>query len=233
MLDHRKPILVIPDSQKPYEHEKALAFCTDLRRKYKIPSSNILHTGDEIDIFHGSAHKKGAEYRHSPTEEIMIVREKIKEWAKAFPKMKLCTSNHGLRWIRKAFDAEIPSVAIKDYKELYEIPKEWEYRQEWRFTDLPNPFRMIHGQGYSGKDGHRNAALDGGISTVIGHLHSFAAIDYIRTLNGYKIWAVNAGCLIDVESFAFDYGKYNRNSPCLGALTIHEGGRVPIFHPME
>jgi hypothetical protein len=165
--------------------------------------------------------------------EIEIVREKIKEWAKVFPEMKLCSSNHGLRWIRKAFDAELPSAALKDYKELYEIPKEWVYKDEWRFKDLPHPFRMIHGQGYSGKDGHRNAAMDGGISTIIGHLHSFAAIDHIRTLKGFSIWAANAGCLIDIESFAFDYGKYNRNSPCLGAITIHDGGRMPIFHPME
>src|ERR1700745_1823649 len=99
--------LVISDTQLPFEHERALSFCAYLRRHYSIPDENILHVGDEVDNLHGGLYPKDPDGHHSPTGEITAAKEKIKEWAATFPKMKIAISNHGMRWVKKASAAEI------------------------------------------------------------------------------------------------------------------------------
>lgn len=232
MIDPTKPILVISDLQIPYEHKDALKLCYYLKRNHKIPDCNVLCVGDEVDQLHGSNYPKDPNVPMSPTSEIGMARRKIKEWAEHFPLMKIAVSNHGLRWIRKASMAEIPDIMIRRYQEVMHMPEGWAFKEEWKFENLKYPFRMIHGMGYSGKDGHRNAALDAGISTIIGHLHSFAAVDFIE-MNGHKpLWACNTGCLIDRESYAFKYEKYNRTKPVLGATIIFHKGKMPVFYPL-
>lgn len=89
--------------------------------------------------------------------------------------------------------------------------------------------------GYSGLMGARNAAIDGHISTAIGHLHSHAGISYIKTGNDNNkfMWGFNTGCLIDPDTFAFEYNKNDRNRPIRGAGAIVEDGKMPIFFPFD
>lgn len=231
-MDTKRPVLVISDLQIPYENKRALEFCRALAKEYRIPAENVVNVGDEIDNFHGSAYPKDPDAPHSIVNEFEIARERIKAWAGAFPKMRVCISNHGIRWLKKAMDAQIPSHLLKTYHDIFKIPASWVYREEWRFHSLKFPFRAIHGMGYSGVAGHRNAALDGQISTVIGHLHSHAGISWIQNNGGARMWAANAGCLIDPEAFAFKYEKYNRVKPQLGCIVIVDSGKTPIFHPL-
>lgn len=231
-MDARKPILVISDLQIPFENKRALAFCKELRKEYRIPQENILNVGDEIDNFHGSAYPKDPDADLSIVNEFELARERIRQWSSAFPQMKVCISNHGIRWLKKAIDAQIPTHILRAYSEIFQIPPGWQYRDEWRFSSLKYPFRMLHGMGYSGQRGAVNATLDGQISTIIGHLHSHAGINWIQTSGGARMWAANTGCLIDVEAFAFKYEKYNRMKPQLGATVIIDEGKTPIFHPL-
>jgi hypothetical protein len=227
-----KPILVIPDTQIPFEHKDALKFCTYLKKHHKIPDMNVLCVGDEIDNYNGSAYPKDPDADYSAVNEFEIVRERIREWGDVFPFMKLAVSNHGIRWVRRAIDAQIPTQVLRSYQEIFKMPPGWSWRDEWRFTSLKHPFRMIHGMGYSGVNGHRNAAIDGQISTIIGHLHSHAAVSFIETNGGQRMWAVNTGCLIDVQAYAFKYEKYNRVKPQLGATIIFGSGKSPVFIPL-
>lgn len=231
-MDAKRPILVIPDLQIPFEASDALKFCKLLRDHYKIPHENILNVGDETDCYHGGSWPKDPNGTLTPKGEIAASREKLKEWADAFPEMKLAISNHGLRWVRKATGAEIPSEVIRSYQEIFQTAPGWKWKEEWRFTDLKYPFRMVHGMAYSGINGHRTAALDSGMSTIIGHLHASAAVSYVNTIGGMNLWACNAGCLIDVEAYAFEYGKYSRMKPVLGAVVIFDAGKMPVFHPL-
>jgi len=91
---------------------------------------------------------------------------------------------------------------------------------------------MIHGVGYSGPNGAKNAAIDAGVSCIIGHLHSFAAVNFIKTGNK-TIWGCNAGCLIDNNSYAFQYNRNDRNKPIISAAVIMDDGRFPIIIPMK
>ncbi len=219
------------DIQAPFHHPKALEFCKYVQKHYRIPNENILNVGDEIDILHGGMYPKDPNGSLTPNQEIKAVKEWVKEWASAFPLMKVCLSNHGLRWVRKATAAELPSQVLRSYKEIYDLPDGWQYADRWDIQ-AKYPFTMIHGMGYSGISAHRTAALDFGRSVVHGHLHSSAGISYIRT-EGQQIYGFNVGCLIDKEAFAFSYGKYNRFKPCLGIGIIADDGRAPIWIPLE
>jgi hypothetical protein len=119
--------------------------------------------------------------------------------------MRLAVSNHGQRWAKRAFEAEIPSVLMRAYQEVIEAPRRWVWKDEWVFANLKFPMRMIHGCGYSGPNAARNAALDSRMNTIIGHVHSHAGVSYINQMGfGQTIWAMNVGCLIDSESLAFE-----------------------------
>ena len=182
--------LVISDLQIPFEHEGALAFCHQLKQDFKIPQDNILCVGDEVDQYFGSLYRHDPDALHSPCTEIMETRDKIKQWSSKFPKVKFAVSNHGLRWAKKAFDAQIPSQMIKPYQEIIGAPKGWVWKYSWKIK-AKYPFQMIHGTGYSGHTAHRLAAMDAGMSTVIGHLHSHAGISHVKTSNlsqNYPMW---------------------------------------------
>lgn len=145
--------------------------------------------------------------------------------------MKIAVSNHGLRWVKKAVAAEIPSQMIRAYQEIIGAPRGWVWKEEW-IIKARKPFRMIHGVGYSGINGARNATIDSGLSTVIGHLHSYGGVWHLNT-GGRRLWAMNTGCLVDEEAYAFEYGKYSRNKATLGIGVVVDGGQTPIFLPYE
>lgn len=225
--------LCISDLQIPFEAPRSLEFVTYLKRHFKVPDENCYNVGDEIDCYFGSLYKKHPDQIHSAKTELQVAKETLKEWYARFPKMRLAISNHGLRWLRRAIEAEIPSELLRKYEEIIEAPDGWIWKDEWRIEASKQPFRMIHGMGYSGARGHVNAAIDGQMSTVIGHLHSHAGINYLKFMGGQQIWAANAGCLIDESALAFHYGKDNRQKPVLGSLVVVNGGTTPMFIPYE
>jgi UDP-2,3-diacylglucosamine pyrophosphatase LpxH len=222
--------LFISDLQIPFEHPDALAFCKEVQKRYKIDEDAVYCVGDELDLYHGSLHKKDPDADLTPNQEFELAKIKLKEWYKAFPKMKLATSNHGLRWLRKAFEADIPSQILRPYRSLIEAPRGWVWKDRWNIQGAAEQISMIHGMGYSGMYAHRQMALDLGTNVVHGHLHSNAGISFVKT-DERQIWGMNVASLIDIPSYAFKYGKYNRNKPMLSVGLALEGGRMPVLVP--
>lgn len=223
--------LIISDTQMPFEAPGALPFCKQVQREFKVPAENVYHVGDELDCYHGSGFKKTPDAKHTPVQELESAKEKLLKWYQAFPQMKLAISNHGLRWVKKAIEAEIPSQMLVPYRQIIEAPESWEWKEQWT-VNARYPFRIIHGQGYSGQMGAINATLDGGMSTAIGHLHGHAGISIVRRA-GVKAWAMNVGCLVDESAYAFEYGKYYRNRACLSVGVVIDHGLTPILIPYE
>lgn len=231
-MDSSKPFAIFSDDQKPYEAHGALKWLQYVVRHYGVPDENIVHVGDETDQFHGGQWPKGADYDHTPNQEIKITREKIQEWGAAFPKMKLCTSNHGMRWLKKASAAELPSQLLRSYEEFWNTPPGWVYKDQWVFDTLKHPFRVKHGIDLGGKTPYRVAAEIGVMSCAFGHLHSSAGIAHVVT-DEKKIWGMNVGCLIDVEAYAFRYGKDHKFKPTLGVGLVFDQGRTPFWLPFD
>lgn len=225
-------LLFISDLQAPFCHEHALQFCRAVKKEFRISPENVYCVGDEVDQYFGSTYKKDPDALHSPTSELRAARELLQGFYRAFPQMKLAISNHGLRWAKKAFEAEIPSQMLRPYQEVIGAPKGWAWKDRWVIKTRGGPILMIHGMGYSGMSGARNAAIDAGMNTVIGHIHSHAGVARVKTA-GQELWGMNTGCLIDEKAFAFNYGREHRHKPILGVGVVIDQGRTPIFLPLE
>lgn len=221
--------LVVSDLQIPFEAEKALTFCKEVSIAFKIPKENILCVGDEVDQYFGSLYQKQVDGSYTATQEIEESKRRLKEWYAAFPLMRVANSNHGMRWAKKAVEAEIPSQMIRAYQEILEAPKGWKWADSWTI-EAKRPFKMIHGLGYGGMYAFRHAPLDQGISTVFGHLHANAGVSHIVTAS-QELWGMNVGCLIDKAAYAFNYGRDNRFKPWLGVGVIVDDGATPMLIP--
>jgi len=224
--------LIISDYHAPFGHSRALHFCKSLKKDFEVPDENIYCLGDFEDQYNFSRHPKSPDRRQSWIEELEQTRAEIRKWAHAFPLLKMCTSNHGSRIAKKAFEAEIPSQLLRNYEEIFEYPKGWTLKEEFIVCATKHEFIVQHGEGFSGPRGHIDAAIANGISTVIGHLHSFAGVSHIKTRH-QNLWAVNSGCLIDQEALAFEYSKHSKFKATIGATVILDGGRFPIFVPLD
>ncbi len=224
--------LIISDLQIPFENQNALKFCIYLKKHFKIPDSNVFNVGDEVDELHGGMYPKDPDGHHTATSEIKLARERFREWSVYFPKKKLAVSNHGMRWAKKAALAEIPSQMIRAYQEVLEAPPGWQWADQWMVKASKKPFIVKHGLDCSGKTPYRNAAEIGTTSVAFGHLHSTAGLCHVKT-NDKNIWAMNVGCLIDPEAYAFHYEKNNKFHPNLGAGVVLDGGMIPIWLPLE
>ena len=230
-MDLLKPFLVISDLQIPYEAKRALEFCVHIKKHYGIPDENVINIGDEFDCLHGGNWPKDPDTALSATGELGQAREKIKRWISYFPKAMVCMSNHGMRWVKKATMAEIPSQLMRSYKDVYGMPDSWVYQMTWTIK-TKHPFLAKHGMDCSGKTPYRGSAESSTISTVFGHLHSSPGVCYVKTPEKY-VWSMNSGCLIDVEADAFRYERVNRFKPVLGCSVICNQGSLPIFLPYE
>lgn len=216
--------------QIPFEHHKALEFCLQVQKEYKIDKTSIICVGDEIDGYWASRFPKDPDAIITARGELKIARERLKAWYKSFPFCRVAISNHGLRWAAKAYECFIPSEIIRPYKEIIEAPVGWMWYDEI-IVKTKVPFRVIHGLGYSGMAGARNACIDSGMNTAIGHLHAFSGVHYVH--NGkQQIWGMNTGCLIDQGALAFNYGKNSRFKATLSVGVVIDNGKTPIVVPM-
>lgn len=224
----------ISDLQMPFEARHSLKFVKAVCKYFNINTRHDLYNvGDEVDQYFGSQYLKDPDAWHTANSEIRVTVEKVRQWKRAYPFMKLCRSNHGERWAKKAVNAEIPSQMMKAYQEIIEAPAGWLWKDKWSLTGGHQRVDVIHGMGYSGVSATRNLTLDSGNNSVVfGHLHSNAGIVHLKT-QFKEVWAMNTGCLIDMEAYAFQYSKHNRSKAQLGMGIVLDGGRLPIWVPYE
>lgn len=216
-------ILVIPDLHCPFQHADAFAFLKYIKSTYR--PNIVVCLGDEIDAHSLSDKFKADPDGLSPDAEINAAICALKELYKLFPKVKVCASNHTVRpWI-KAFNAGLPSRFMKNYKDVLEAPIGWQWEQ---YHDIDG-IRFEHGEGLSGAAGALKGALKNRMSTVVGHIHSFAGVQYSASSKDL-IWGMNCGCLIDQSKYAFKYGIKLREKPVLGCGVIINN--MPLFIPM-
>jgi len=164
-------------------------------------------------------------------EELNIARDILKKWYAAFPLLKLCTSNHGNRWLKRAIYAELPTQLIRSYKEVIQAPETWTWQKYWRVEALI-PFMLEHGDDWGGQMPHKQAALHNGRSTVIGHFHSLSGVEHIKTAQ-QKMWGMVVGSLIDFDQICFTYARKAKLKPVLSAGLVLDGGKSPVIIPYE
>lgn len=215
-------VLAIPDLHCPFEHPDSLAFLQAVQIKYK--PTKVVCLGDEIDAYALSTFEHGPD-TYSPGHELERAIKHLLPFYEAFPVVYVCTSNHTNRIVKKAFKAGLPEKFLRSFAEILDAPKGWIWADKWIWDDIV----YEHGEGYSGAIAHRLIAKDNMKSTVIGHIHAHAGVQYVSNPHE-QFFGLNCGCLINDATYAFAYSKNMKNKPVLGCGIIDRG--VPYFIPM-
>lgn len=216
-------MLAIPDLHCSFQHPRAFEFIEQIYFKWKCTEAVLL--GDEIDAASFGKYPKDPD-GYSPGMELAIAIDELKKLYRIFPKMKVCTSNHTARPLKRAFEAGLPRALIRKYGEFLQAPDGWIWKDFWEIEGV----RYQHGEGFTGQSAHIQMARLHRQSVVHGHLHSFGGVTYLQGPND-RIFGLNAGCLIDETQYPFQYAKNLANRPTLGVGIVLDGQEAH-FVPM-
>lgn len=215
---------VIGDTHIPFEKSGYLEFLKKTFKKYKV--QKIVHIGDLVDNHAISYHESDPE-GHSSGGEVDMVLERLAAWKKAFPKLDVILGNHDKLPERKAKTAGLSNRFVKSFKEMWQLPQRWTVHPHYCEID---GVKYLHGIGATGKNGALNMATSQLQSCVIGHSHAYGGVQYRR--GNMTIFGMNAGCGMDEDAYAFEYGRYFRDRPTLGCGIVINGTQA-IFVPWE
>lgn len=214
--------MAVPDLHLPFEHIDAFSFISSIVKRY---SPDVIVCMGDMEDWHGINMHDHDPDGLSAGHELMELRRRLKPYFKLMPKLKICVSNHGSLPFRQAFKCGLPKELIKSYRDIIEAPMGWEWADAWEIDGVI----YEHGDPFSGASAAIKCAEQNMQSTVIGHVHSFAGIQYSAN-SRHLIFGFNTGCLIDKDKYAFAYAKKNKRKPILGCGVVIDG--VPMFIPM-
>lgn len=219
-------ILIIPDTHYPFHHPGTPDYVRDAIKKYDI--DEVLFTGDIVDQYFSSLFKKSP-YAKSANDELKAAIRELKKLYRAIGNLptKIVYGNHDMRHVKRAMEANLPSEMLVGFKSLIEAPDHYKVSDKFR---LPGNISIEHGEGYSGQSAPVNLIKNIRTNVIIGHLHSQFSVTYHN--NGYEtLWSMIAGCLVDVNSYAFEYGKNCKDKPVCGLGLCLNG--IPLLLPVE
>lgn len=219
-------ILIIADTHLPFEKPTYLDFCLSIQKRVKCKT--IIHIGDLVDNHTFSFKFAPDPNGKSPKDEIDEARKHLKPWFKAFPKLYLCLGNHDRRVDLKSRHVGLPQDVLQPFRNIWQLPDGWKDDFSWTIDGVI----YQHGTGLSGDNAHIKAATQNRVSTVIGHVHSAGATNYLVSERD-RIFGMNVGCGIDRRTYAFAYGKEMIKKPVLGAGVVTDKGKYCQFFPME
>lgn len=216
-------ILFISDMHIPYHHPNTIPFLKMLRERYN--PTRVVCLGDELDKHNLSFHDSDPDL-FSAGEELRAALPVIKELHDIFPEMDLIDSNHGSMVYRKAKHHGIPRQYIKSYNEVLEVGDGWKWHYDLTI-ELPDGQKVFIHHGKSSEAIKTSQAMS--MSHVCGHFHESFGVKYWANPNGL-FFAMNSGCLINDDSYAFAYNNTNLKRPIIGTSLIIDG--VPILEAM-
>jgi len=210
-----KRVLAIPDRHSPFILKGAFQFVREVAKEFKC--DEFVDVGDEVE-----QHALG-DWDHDPDgysagHELKKAIEDLQEWYAEYPNMKVCVSNHTSRVYRQAKKHGIPVAYLKSYNEWLEAPKNYAWADRWEIDGV----QYIHGDHYSGPFAALKAAEKSRQSTVIGHVHSYAGINWSASERDL-IFGMNVGCLFDRHQYAADYGKKFPSKPVISCGVVLYG----------
>lgn len=217
-------VLVIGDIHAPFQHRYYLDFLKETYASWSCDT--VVCIGDEVD-FHALSKYPQDPNGYGAGDELINAITALRPYYEYFPEVQVVTSNHTARPLKKAFEAGIPTQFLKDYKSFLDAPTGWTWQRSVEIDGV----LYHHGEGYSGALGAYKAAMNAMRSTVIGHIHSHGGCTYVQT-EFSRIFALNVGCGVDIEAYAFAYGKNCAFKPTLGCGVVLEG-KEAYFIPMQ
>lgn len=208
-------VLVIGDIHEPFCKEGYLEFCKTQRDRFGC--TKIVFIGDLIDNHAQSFHNTDPDGL-SAKDELLLAIKKLKAWYEAFPEATVILGNHDRIIARKLFSVGVSQRWMKPLEEILEVPN-------WKFVEqtVINDVLYLHGEGGTALKKAQSEMC----SVVQGHLHSEGSI---HLLNGGKSFAMQVGCGIDFNSYAFAYAQRGKK-PILSCGVVLD--RSPIIVPFH
>jgi hypothetical protein len=216
-------ILFISDMHIPYHHKDTIQFLKMLKKRYE--PTRVICLGDEMDHAYLSFHDTDPDLL-SGGDELKAALPVIAELHDMFPVMDVIDSNHGSLVWRKAKHHGIPRHYIKSYNDVLGVGEGWKWHHDM-VLDLPDGQQVYVHHGKSA-DAIKTSQIMG-MSHVCGHYHESFGIKYWANPNGLY-FAMNCGCLIDDDSYAFAYNNVNLKRPIIGTGLIIDG--IPVLEAM-
>lgn len=210
-----KNVLVIGDTHEPFCKEGYLEFCVEQKKRFNCDT--VVFIGDLIDNHAQSFHNTDADGM-SAKQELELAVTKLQAWYKAFPKAIVLLGNHDRIIARKLFSVGLSQRWLKPLEEVLGVPN-WKFVESFSY----NGILYLHGEGGTA---HKKAQQEM-CSVVQGHLHSEG---YVQFLNGGKNFAMQVGCGIDFDTYAFAYAQRGKK-PILSCGVILD--KSPILIPFH
>ena len=216
-------VLVIGDVHEPATHPGYRQFCVDLADRWE--TDRVVFIGDVLD-FHSISFHPAEPDAPGAADEVDEAALGIRRWYDAFPRAQVTVGNHDERVYRLAASVNIPGRFIRSYSSLWGT-KGWRWVTDCRIDDV----HYLHGTGLGGAQPALTAAKASMQSTCVGHCHSVAGV---RWHSGAKrIFGMDTGCGVDVESPAMRYGKNLIRKPIVAAGVVIDGHPYHEVMPMN
>ncbi len=206
--------VIVPDIQYPWVDEAAeravMGFIADTKPQ------QVIQVGDFADAYLASSYLKKEEpdERPGPGEEVMLIREKAKEWRSLAPRAKwfIIEGNHEQR-IRRYLERQAPEL-----RHLPEFAPEnffgfadagWTYVGPYgagMWVGLPGGVWVTHGnlaRKWSGYSARGHVMEQYGHSVIHGHTHRLGSFYHTnRSIDGAErvVAGFEVGCLCDLSS---------------------------------
>lgn len=215
---------VFSDIHAPFDNKEYLPFLLETFKKFGV--TDYVCLGDLVD-FHILSKYTPEPCAMGAYRELDKALDTVARYTEAFPKCHLTFGNHDVRPEKLAASVGIGARLLKSFADLLELPPTWKVADEF----VLNGVLYKHGINCLGKNGAINAAIQERMSTVIGHSHSYGGVQYIAN-NTNSIFGMNVGCGIDVEAYAFAYGRHDKVRPTLGCGIVFSD-EYAIYVPMR
>lgn len=217
----REDILVVGDLHAPFILAQYLEWCYELAKEYK--TNKTIFIGDIVDGHSWSYHETDVD-GFSVGHELEAAKRQLALAYKLFPNVDVTLGNHDLLIARKARTAGLSRHFIRDLGEVLNAPKTWNFQHEFKYNNV----NYIHGS--IGNAFTR--AKDSRTSTVQGHLHSQAFVQYSVSEKD-SIFGLQIGCGLDHSKYAFEYAKPMTKKPIISAGLVLDNGTLPILRLMK
>jgi predicted phosphodiesterase len=220
----KQTIMLFGDLHLPYHHKEAFDFLEAVKKKYK--PTQIVCLGDLVDNHAISYHESNPDL-FSAGDELRLATEYVQVLADIFPKLVILQGNHDRLGVRKARTVGLPSRFIRDNSEVFNMPKDWEWKFE-HFIDMSDD-RKLWLRHNLRKDALEVAKYHD-VCFAQGHYHESFVVESYQDKH-QNVFGATIGCLVDDTSLAMEYNKANLKRPQLGCMIIQDG--IPKLISME
>jgi hypothetical protein len=214
---------VVGDMHAPFTHSRYFDFIRDTFKRKGV--TRVHFAGDIFDNHASSFHDPDPDGM-SAGQEMKLAKEQMQKWYKEYPSATVSIGNHDAIPWRKCQSAGMSSSVMATHRKMYGCPTGW----RWEDSTVIDGVLYTHGTGNGGLHPSYNLAKSSINSVVIGHAHSAGGVKY-HTSKFTRIFGLDVGCGIDVDAYAFAYGKHMPRRPVLGCGIVRYGVEAE-FVPM-